>query len=84
MRASRTFTLGRTVGKEGLKLEVIAEGFNLLNRTNFKRLNNRVDAVTVTDLPRPLTGVRGQVEDPLSFMSAFDPRQIQLGLKLRW
>ncbi len=79
LRVSRVFAL-----TERLRLEAIAEGFNLLNRTNFKRLNNTVDAVTVDDLPRPLTGVRGEVEDPLSFMSAFDPRQFQFALKFRW
>ena len=65
-------------------LELIAEAFNLTNRTNFKRLNNTVGEVTVDDLPRPLQGILGGVEDPLSFVSAFEARQFQFALRLRW
>jgi hypothetical protein len=63
---------------------LIAESFNILNRTNFRRLNNTVGQVTVDQLPRPLVGRRGDVADPLSFVSAFDSRQLQFALKLVW
>ncbi|MFN7924683.1 MAG: TonB-dependent receptor [Bryobacteraceae bacterium] len=82
LRASRSFALSRS--RESLRLEVIAEGFNLTNRTNFKRLNNTVGDVTVDELPRPLRGTLGEVEDPLSFVSAFPARQLQFAVKLRW
>ena len=82
LRVSRSFALSPR--HESLRLELIAEGFNLTNRVNFKRLNNIVGEVTVDDLPGPLVGQIGEVEDPLSFVSAFDARQIQFGLRLRW
>lgn len=81
-RLSRAFRLSKS--RENWRLEVIAEGFNLTNHVNYKRLNNTVGEVTVDDLPRPLKGVLGEVEDPLSFVSAFEPRQIQIALRLRW
>ena len=81
-RLSRSIPLTRS--RESLRLELIAEGFNLANRTNFRRLNNTVGDVTVNDLPRPLVGRLGPVEEPLSFVSAFDARQFQFALKLHW
>ena len=51
---------------------------------NFKRLNNTVGDVTVNDLPKPLVGTLGEVEDPLSFVSAFPARQLQVAIKVRW
>lgn len=82
MRASREFSLSRT--RESLRLEVIAEGFNLTNRVNFKRVNNTVGDITVNGLPDPLVGQLGEVEDPLSFVTSFPARQMQVALKLRW
>jgi hypothetical protein len=76
LRLARHFPIG-----EGRRLELTADGFNLLNRTNFKNINNTVGAVTVDELPRPLVGRRGSPTSPLSFTSAFDPRQFQFGLK---
>jgi hypothetical protein len=80
-RLSRRFSLGRN---ERRSLEFIAEGFNLLNRTNFKSLNNTVGDIALEQLPRPLVGSRGLPTLPLSFTSAFDPRQFQLGIKIHW
>jgi hypothetical protein len=79
-RLSRRFPLG----SENRNLEFIAEGFNLLNRTNFRTVNNVVGPVTVRDLPNPLEGHRGIATTPLAFTSAFDPRQFQFGLKLNF
>ncbi|MEK7993138.1 MAG: TonB-dependent receptor, partial [Planctomycetota bacterium] len=81
LRLGRTFKLS---GGERPSLEVIAEGFNLLNRTNFKSLNNMVGEVSLASLPSPLVGRRGIPTEPLSFTSAFDPRQFQLGLKINF
>jgi hypothetical protein len=80
-RIARKFPLGRS---ESRNLEFIAEGFNLVNRTNFKTLNNTVGDITVEQLPRPLSGRRGPATEPLSFTSAFDPRQFQVGVKINF
>ena len=82
LRVSREFSFSRR--RDSLRLELIGEAFNLTNRTNFKSLNNTVGDVTVDQLPRPLVGQLGEVEDPLSFVSAFPARQLQMAVKLRW
>jgi hypothetical protein len=62
------------------RLEGIFEAFNLFNRVNFSGVNN-----VVGNTAMPSGHVRGRRDvaptDPLGFTSAFDPRQIQLGLK---
>jgi hypothetical protein len=80
LRLSRRFNLG----SEQRNLEFIAEGFNLLNRTNFRSVNNVVGNITVEQVPQPIEGWRGPAESPLAFTSAFDPRQFQFGLKLNF
>lgn len=80
-RLSRTFPLGKN---EHRNIEFLAEGFNLLNRTNFRSVNNTVGDVPLSSLPSPLLGRRASPTDPLSFTAAFDPRQFQLGLKLNF
>lgn len=80
MRVSRRFALG----SERRNLEFIAEGFNLLNRTNFRSLNNVVGNITVEQLPSRLQGFAGVPTQPLAFTSAFDPRQLQFGLKINF
>ncbi|MGH9630026.1 MAG: TonB-dependent receptor, partial [Bryobacteraceae bacterium] len=77
-RLARRFSLG----KESRFLEFIAEGFNLLNRTNFRNINNTVGNITVEELRSPLTGTRGIPTDALSFTSAFPARQFQFGVKI--
>jgi hypothetical protein len=67
LRLSRSFRLTDRVG-----LEVLAEGFNVLNRANFALPNN-----TFGTGPTPLPSF-GQPT------SALDPRQFQLGLKLNF
>jgi len=78
LRISRKFGLGR----ETRSLELIAEGFNLLNHTNFRSVNNVVGNITIEQLPAEIEGFRGTTNQPLAFTSAFDPRQFQFGLKL--
>jgi carboxypeptidase family protein len=65
LRLSRRFALTERVG-----LEVLAEGFNLLNRANFGVPNGTFGPGTS---PNPAFGQPTQ---------AFDPRQLQFGLRL--
>ncbi|MBM3723808.1 MAG: hypothetical protein FJW40_00065 [Acidobacteria bacterium] len=79
-RLARKFAYG-----EGSRyVEFIAEGFNLLNRTNFRSLNNVVGDVPISALPNPIVGNRGLPSTPLAFTGAFNPRQFQFGLKIYW
>jgi hypothetical protein len=78
LRLARRFPFG----DGGKAVDFTAEGFNLLNRTNFRSINNTVGAVALEDLPRPIEGQRGSPTSPLSFTSAFDPRQFQFGVKI--
>lgn len=81
MRLSRRFAFGA----EGRRnVEFIADGFNLLNHTNFKTVNNTVGNVAASSLPNPLRGTAGVPTNPLAFTSAYDARQFQLGLKINW
>lgn len=81
LRLARRFPFGA----EGRRnVEVTAEGFNLLNRTNFKNVNNTVGSLQLADLGNPIQGRRGNPIAPLSFTSAFDPRQFQFGLKINF
>jgi Carboxypeptidase regulatory-like domain/TonB dependent receptor len=77
IRVSKTFPIRRESPR---RLEAIFEAFNLFNRINFSGLNT-----VVGNTPLPSYRVRGRRDvaptDPLGFTSAFDPRQIQLGLK---
>jgi hypothetical protein len=65
LRLSRKFDL-----TEKLKLELLAEGFNILNHANHSVPNNTFGTGTV-----PLSSFGRPT-------AAFDPRQFQLGLKL--
>jgi hypothetical protein len=66
--------------RESSRLELMGEVFNLFNRLNFRSVNNTVGNIS------PPFDLRGRKElrpsDPLGFTSAFDPRRIQLGLRL--
>ena len=77
IRLTRSFTLA-----ENTQLQVIAEGFNMLNRTNMKAVNGVVGNRSIEELPSRLVGHRGRVNEPLAFVSAFDPRQFQFTVRL--
>ncbi|MBI2821374.1 MAG: TonB-dependent receptor [Acidobacteria bacterium] len=64
-----------------VNLELIAEAFNLFNRVNFSGVNNVVSSSLSSF---DVAGRRGAPTLPLGFTSAFDPRQIQLGVKLNF
>jgi hypothetical protein len=65
-------------------VEFTAEGFNLLNRTNFKSVNSVVGSLALAQLPNPIVGSVGSPTAPLSFTAAFPARQFQLGLKINF
>ncbi|HWY70471.1 MAG TPA: TonB-dependent receptor [Terriglobales bacterium] len=90
MRLSWRHKLG-----EKAQLQIIAEGFNLANRTNFASVNNEVSPLfglipgfttfNVSGI-RPGTPLAGggtaTPSTPLAFTSALPKREIQLGLRL--
>lgn len=73
--------LSRRIPFERYSLEVLAEGFNLLNRTNFRTINNIVGDVPIAALGSPITGNRNPASTPLAFTSALNSRQFQLALR---
>ena len=77
IRLTRSFSL-----TERVDMRISGEAFNLLNRTNFRAVNGIVGNMTLEQVPDRPTGRRGNVTDPFSFTSAFDPRQFQLSLRL--
>ncbi len=81
IRLSRQFSLG----DEGRKnIQLVAEAFNLFNRTNFKNVNGTVGQTSLDELPDSLRGRRGPVTEPFSFTSAFEPRQFQFSLRFNF
>ncbi len=79
LRLTRRFSLG-----ESRNIELIGEGFNLLNRTNFRTVNNIVGDVPIAALPSPIVANRGPVTTPLAYTSTLNPRQFQVGLKIHF
>lgn len=71
-------------GSDGrYRVEGIFEAFNVFNRVNFSGVNNIVgNAVFATYRVQGRRDV--DPTDPLGFTTAFDPRQIQLGVKFRF
>ncbi len=95
LRLSRRFLV-----RDSRFLEVTFEGFNLLNQTNFAGINNTLGGACTDStgqiIPCNLTGaapianfnLRGRADrkptQPLGFTSAFDPRQVQIGIRYNW
>jgi hypothetical protein len=87
MRISRRFKMG-----DRANLQVLAEGFNLANRTNFASVNNVVGpnfGLPVAEGGQPgftTFNVSGSASRPasapLAFTSAFPMRQLQLGIRI--
>jgi hypothetical protein len=86
MRLTRRFKMG-----ERANLQLLVEGFNLLNHTNYAAVNNIVGARPDLTLPGFSTfNVKGRAVDPavtpistpLVFTSAFPMRQLQLGVRI--
>ncbi|HEY8459997.1 MAG TPA: carboxypeptidase regulatory-like domain-containing protein [Blastocatellia bacterium] len=83
--------VGRQVrfnGDSPFGLEFIFDAFNLFNRTNFKEVNNITNTIILDPSRFPDVRVKGNSAIPASqfsgFTSAYDPRIIQLGLKLNF
>jgi len=94
MRLARRFFV-----KESRYVEFTVEGFNIFNRTNFQGINNIIGGACVDNngLPAPCTAgatpltnfdLRGRADQkptsPLGFTSAYDPRQLQFGVRLNF
>jgi hypothetical protein len=75
MRVSRSITFA-----DRYKLQFIAEGFNLTNRTNYASVNNIVGASFA-----PPFSVRGTASlspsQPLGFTAALPKREVQVGIR---
>ncbi len=72
-----------------IALELIFDAFNLFNRTNFKEVNNItsgalfLDQIGVTDVR--ISGIlKNSASQLCGFTSAYEPRVIQLGVKLNF
>jgi Carboxypeptidase regulatory-like domain len=77
MRISRRFKMG-----ERASVQLLAEGFNLANRTNYASVNNIVGP-TVTGTTFNVSGSAAlSPSTPLGFTSAFPMRQLQLGIRI--
>ena len=73
LRVARTIPIG-----ERLRLEVIAEGFNLFNRFNEAAASPRFEDVNLVNQRANNGRYRSRST------AAFDPRQFQFGLKLNF
>ncbi len=89
LRLTKSFFIRRD---SGMKVDLLVEGTNLFNHANFSAVNDVFPASTALTVgsqtidlvngPYDLRGIKGgNPSDPLSFKSAFDPRQVQFGLK---
>jgi hypothetical protein len=91
MRVSKAFYISRD---KGLKLDLIAQAQNLLNRTNFAAVNNIFPADPSYVLPGGGTLLNGpynvhgfaptsvsQFSQPLAFTSAYPARYVSFGLQ---
>ncbi len=75
----------------GVKLDLLVEGTNIFNHTNFSAVNDVFPYIagytlpnggTLGDGPYDVNGIKGlDRSQPLAFKSAFDSRQVQFGLK---
>ncbi|HKX30311.1 MAG TPA: carboxypeptidase regulatory-like domain-containing protein [Blastocatellia bacterium] len=86
VRLGRRFHLGSDNPRT---LEVSLDTFNLFNRVNYRGLNNNTGGVLFLDqLTNSDLGLKGSPDLPASsfrgFTTAYDPRILQLGLKLNF
>jgi hypothetical protein len=84
LRVSRRFPFGPA---ESRSVQLVFDAFNLFNRVNFKYVNSNTNGVLrLSDMGITDVRVKGRADLPASsfggFTSAFDPRNIQLGIKI--
>ena len=91
MRVAKSFYFNRDAGR---RIDFLVQGTNILNHTNFSAVNDSFPAnpnpfsvggqtIDLLNGPYDLRGIRGlDASQPLGFKAAFDPRQVQFGLKL--
>ena len=81
MRITRRFKMG-----DRANLQILAEGFNLANKTNYASVNNivgtRVQGTTFNVKGRAVDPAVSSIAQPLVFTSAFPMRQLQLGIRI--
>lgn len=77
MRLTRRFKMG-----ERANLQLLAEGFNLANRTNFASVNNIVGPTVIGTTFNVKGSAALSPSTPLAFTSAFPMRQLQLGIRI--
>ena len=66
--------------REGMDLDLIVEGFNILNRLNHRSVNNTVGLISG---PFDLSGREDRSpSEPLGFTGALPPRRLQFGVRL--
>ena len=80
LRVAKEF---RLLGDSDYRIEGIFEAFNLFNRVNYSGVNNIVGSTPLASY-RVEGNRNAKPVDPLGFTSAFDPRQIQLGVKFKF
>ena len=79
MRVRRRYSFA-----EDRSLDIVVAGFNLLNRTNLRKLNGTVGTLTLEQLPSSYEGRRGPVTKPFSYTSRFLGRQFQVSLRINF
>src|SRR5258707_9882071 len=81
MRITRRFKMG-----DRANLQILAEGFNLANRTNYASVNNivgpRVQGSTFNVHGFAADAATTSLATPLVFTSSFPMRQLQLGIRI--
>src|SRR5579859_1982298 len=77
MRITRRFKMG-----ERANLQLLAEGFNLANRTNFASVNNIVGRTVIGNTFNVKGSSALSPSTPLGFTSAFPMRQLQFGIRV--
>ena len=86
LRLLRRFRFGAETQRS---LELIFDSFNVFNRVNFREVNSNTNGVLrLSDLGITDVRVHGRADLPASrfggFTSAYDPRIIQLALKINF
>jgi hypothetical protein len=86
LRVSRRFVLGSDNSRS---VQLVFDSFNVFNRVNFKEVNSNTNGVLrLSDLGITDVRVTGRADIPASrfrgFTSAFDARNIQLGIKINF